>query len=228
MSAGVGMAARALDLFKSRQARGFLALLAYGFSIAANFLASGHPFIGASICLLAVIVSILLFWKEIRLLRIAYPKGTVKVESPIWLYIFGLIGLGTVLIAGYRIWDASHKRPDVITSDLFSQTYISGKYIRIADFADSNNEIQGRTFEDSYIYGPAVLYVTDHTIFGNNSFNGSSDQVFIPVVDGGVIQAGDHTGIILIKDSTFKRCHFIAVSLVVTKLEEDEMKKGFR
>lgn len=101
--------------------------------------------------------------------------------------------------------------PALLTAEEFSQPYLHGRYFRISELADSNHVIEGRTFEDCYIYGPAVLFAHDNVDLQHSSFEGSKDEVFIPTIGG---RTGPGSGVIVLKDCKFRRCHFIGVSFV--------------
>jgi hypothetical protein len=198
------------DKLKTKGARGGLAVLAYAGSIAASFFTAGHVFVAVASVAVAIAWNVYLFWPEIKRLKIVYPRGTL-VESPIWLYIFGVVALGMVGFAFFTTYRSVARQPALLTAVEFSEPYIHGKYFHIAELADSTNVIEGRTFEDCYIYGPVVLYGHDNLDLQNNVFVGTKEQTFIPAIGG---MAGAGTGIVMLKDCKFRRCHFINVSII--------------
>jgi hypothetical protein len=179
-------------------------------SLAANFFLANRPWLGAGVILLAVLANVFLLWPEIKALRITVPKGT-QAESAAWLYLFGIAVLGLLVYAGARLYVSSTHDVRRLTSDEFAQPYIQGKYIRLADFADANGTIEGRTFEDSYIYGPVVMVALDKTDISRCSFAGTMDDVFLSIASPSI---GPKGGVILVKDCKFRRCHFIRLSII--------------
>jgi hypothetical protein len=80
---------------------------------------------------------------------------------------------------------------------------MQGKYFRITQVADANNVIEGRSFENCWIYGPAVLFATEHTDVSANTFDANPSEVFIAVEPGTLV--GRRTGIVIVKDCKFRR-----------------------
>jgi hypothetical protein len=204
--------ARWLDAFKSRRARGGIAVLGYAVSLAVNLFTSNHPITASIAILLAIAWSIYLFWPEIRALKITYPKND-RVESPWWLYIFAISAVLMVAYALAHLYFAFESAPQLISADVFSEQYIHGKHVYVSGFVDGNNNIQGRTFEDCWLYGPAVFATTDGTDIGSSDFDGGK-KAFIPVIPlrPGVISTSP--GLINVRDCKFRRCHFVRISIV--------------
>ena len=197
-------------LFKTKRARAGFSVLAYAVSIAITFFTSGHEPTAAALVILAVIFNVYLFWPEIKLLKISYPKSAT-IESPAWLYMFGLVAIGTLVFAFFTFYQSIAHQPVLLTSQEFAQPYISGKYFKLSELADSKNEIEGRTFEDSYIYGPVVVWAHDNIDIQNCDFAGTKAQTFVTALEG---KSGMGTGIIVLKDCKFRRCHFVNVSII--------------
>jgi hypothetical protein len=127
------------------------------------------------------------------------------------MYIFGLAATGMLIVACVRLY-TSHLRQPVLLNDVeFSQKFIHEKYFRLSSLADADSTIQGRTFEDCWIYGPAVIYGDSSTNIRDSSFAGSSTTVFIPVLG---VAPGPGTGVIFLKDCRFRHCHFIRISIL--------------
>lgn len=196
-------------------------MLVYTTSIAANFVTSSRPggaWIGMLLVALAIVWNVYLFWPEIKALRIVYPPNA-HVAKPGWLYCFAAAALFSVLFGIYRLYTTTAHLPTSVTGDEFAQPYIRGKFVRMTDFADAQNMVIGRTFEDSYIYGPVTLYgMSDLTVSHAWFSAGSPDGAFV-VVKG---MGGPGTGIIALKDVRFIRCHFVNVTFVGS--EADVMK----
>jgi hypothetical protein len=179
-------------------------------SLAANFFLANRTWLGAGVILLAVLSNVFLLWPELKGLRITVPKGT-QAEPATWLYLFGIVALGMLIYAGARLYVfAAHdvRRP---TTEEFAEPYIHGKYIRLADFADANGTIEGRTFEDSYIYGPVVILAHEGTDISRCFFEGTMDDIFLPIASPTI---GSQSGVILVKDCKFRACRFLRVSII--------------
>jgi len=197
-------------------------MLGYAVSLAANFFTSRHPVIGSALIIVAVVGSLYLFWPEITNLRIHNPKN-IPTESPLWLYIFGFAAVGMVVVAGGNLYFSSAHAPALLTSEEFAESYVHGKYFKIADLADTQNIIEGRTFEDCWIYGPAVLWPQEHNdISLNNEFQASPEQAFMVGTSNVGNVVGPGTGIIVLRDCKFRHCHFVGVTFIGV---EDDIKK---
>jgi hypothetical protein len=125
----------AIKTIKSKR-RGIMTVLGWTISLGTSLWTSHHEFLATGAAALALLWPIILFWPEIKLLRIAYPKNTIKLESPAWLYVFGVVSLGALLLASYRVYSSTSVAPRTLTADEFAQPLISGKFFCLADFAD--------------------------------------------------------------------------------------------
>lgn len=85
------------EKLKSKQARGGFSLMGYAISLAVSFFVAGHTYPACGAIVLAILFNVYLFWPEIKLLKIAYPRGST-VESLTWLYIFGFVALVMVVL----------------------------------------------------------------------------------------------------------------------------------
>ncbi len=209
--------------FKTKLARGAILLLSYVGAIGVNLVTSTHPVAAFCIAVLAVLWSAYTFWPEIKALRIIYPRGA-PLESPAWLYLFSIASLGVVFIGFYSLYIASTRRPSILTDAEMSRPYIQGKYFKIADLADGENVIVGRTFEDCHIYGPAVLFLLDRNTLIEPHVMGSLDEAFLaaPATN----RAGPHTGIIVLRECTFKRCTLFNITFVGASEDIERYKKS--
>jgi hypothetical protein len=207
----------------SKQKRGGLSVLAYFVSLAVNFFISNHPYVGIGLIIFAVIFNLYLFWPEIKLLRIAYPKGS-QLESPRWLYLFGVAALGMVGLAIFLFYQAAAHNPEALSTEIFPEHYIHGKYLRIAELADSRGVIEGRTFDDCWIYGPAVLHPVQYINIIDNVFEGSPDSTFV-VIEQGIPLGGNISGFIMLKDVKFEKCHFIGVTFIGVASDVEKWKR---
>jgi hypothetical protein len=150
------------------------------------------------------------------MLRLAVPK-TYLAESPAWLYLFGVASIGLVVFAFASTYIADQHKPDLVSLADFSQMYISGKHFHIADFADSRGIIESRTFEDCWIYGPAVITVSSGdamsaglTAFEFAEFTNSRKGDLLIRYDKPLVA----TGVIVIRGCKFRHCHFLDVAIM--------------
>ncbi len=103
-----------------------------------------------------------------------------------------------------------------LTPSEFAEPYLHGKHFRLTDLIryGSSHIIEDRTFEDCWIYGPAVVYPQGIVVIQNNAFQG------IPSLDYAFweISKGQHiSGVIALKNCTFRRCTFVNVSFIGTR-----------
>jgi hypothetical protein len=195
---------------KGERWRGGLSVLAYSAALALN--SWDVPLLGGVLIILgAVVWNVYLFWPQISALRIVHPKGAV-LQSPKWLYIFSVGNILLIAFAFIRLYVLVAHTPAALTKQDFSEPFVRGKYVRIADFADGNNFINGRTFEDCWIYGPAVLYLRNNNDTRNIVFEGPISQIFYGV--DSTSQAGTQSGVITVDESRFYRSHFVKVSFI--------------
>lgn len=79
-----------------------------------------------------------------------------------------------------------------------------GSVVRIADFTVTSPTIEGHTFEDCLLIGPAVLAVTGSSTISDCSFDGEIDALLweLPPTRASII------GAIEARDCVFLRCRF--------------------
>jgi hypothetical protein len=149
---------------------------------------------------------------------------SVPVLSP---FVLSLLGLVFLLIASYRAYRdllASLSVEGIATSGLragqqeprapelipdLMQTYFRGHSIRIADLAEADGAIHGRTFEDCVIHGPVVL-APQHNV----SFSGCNFLVERPDDMLYEIQLPRYlVGPVPLFDCTFRRCQLFRVGI---------------
>lgn len=80
--------------------------------------------------------------------------------------------------------------------------------IRLADEADENGLIEGRSYEDAVINGPALLVPIENVTLDANMFVVDPNALFIEFPEGSPIQGG-----IGLRDVTFRRCEFHNVAI---------------
>ncbi|WP_321477076.1 hypothetical protein [uncultured Paludibaculum sp.] len=205
-------------MFTSKTARSGFAVFAYALALAAQYQTAQYPVAAALILIASVLWNAWLFRAQLKALRITYPKGTI-VESPIWLYLFAVSAIGMTVAAGCNLYYSNRNCPGPLGSAGFAESYLHGKHIRIAELINPSNQIIGRTIEDSWIYGPAVLYLTDLSSIANCTFGSSKNLLFMQVPLNTAAGAG--TGVIGVRDTKFRRCHFVNITLVGTAEQID-------
>jgi len=194
-------------------------------SLAANFFMGNRASVAFGICMLGIFITFLLFLPEIKRLRLVVPRG-VSTESAGWLLVFGLALILMAIVSGFNVYQQSKQRPEALTDAEFSHPMIHGKYLRIADFADSHNVIEGRTFVDSYIYGPAVLLLHDRVDVYDNAMEGSPEGALILASPSS--KAGEGSGIIVLKEVKFSKCHFVNITFITGSQQQyDQLRTGF-
>lgn len=183
---------------------------------------SSQPLIALGTSIALALLCILLFWPEITRLKLVAKKGD-QAEPSSWLvYLFGIATVGVVLLGFWQAYLAYTSHPAVLTAVEFSQPYLEGRFLKIADLADDQNVIEGRTFINCHIFGPAVLYPSPEG-FGTiayNKFITSSPQMTFQVMEF----KGPGTGVIEIQNSTFTKCVFHNVTIVGTKETVDRLR----
>ena len=85
------------------------------------------------------------------------------------------------------------------------------RQVRLADEADESGLIEGRTYEDAVILGPAILVPIENMTLDSNTFLGDPNALFIEFPEGSPIQGG-----IGLRNVTFRRCEFRNVAIAGT------------
>jgi hypothetical protein len=165
---------------KIRTWRAPVSFLAWLVPIIVSFWTSNFSLVALLLAIFAIAVTVFLFWPAITGLRIVHPKNAV-LESPIWLYIFAVASLILVCGAFGNLYLSAYRAPRLLSEPEFSSALIEGKYFRISDLADPHHLIFGRTFENCWLYGPAVLAAGNNTDIQQCSFDAPADQVFTAV-----------------------------------------------
>jgi hypothetical protein len=199
-------------VLQTERARGFLAVVGWVLAIWIAPMPETHPFFSAVASFAAIVFTALLFWPEIRSLRVTYNQQT-RNESPIWLYLFACVSLVAVVLSGVKLYWSQKNRPQRMTASDFSSLYLQGKRLYLADLVGPDNMIEGRTFEDCWIYGPAVIVAATGTDLSENHFDADADTTYITVAKA---TAGGNSGLILIRDCKFRHCTFFRVSIAGT------------
>ncbi|MEX0836014.1 MAG: hypothetical protein WD010_07980 [Nitriliruptor sp.] len=95
--------------------------------------------------------------------------------------------------------------------------------VRLADLTVNDDVIQGRTFENCQIIGPAVMAPLGSTSITYCTWDGTSFEAFAwPVAPERHL-----IGAIGALECTFFKCRFVRVGLVVPEDKLDEVRAGF-
>lgn len=96
-------------------------------------------------------------------------------------------------------------------------------HVRMAELLGDDWTINGRSFEDLILCGPAVVYAYE-TNFIDNVFEGSTDSIIWEVNsdERPVVQ-----GTLLVQHCRFVRCRFVGVGLVLKEGLADEIRDEF-
>ena len=106
----------------------------------------------------------------------------------------------------------------IVTLGEITISSFEGKTIRLVDLVNEDNIIKKRTFEDCYIFGPAIMAPLGKTSIIDCSFAGQFDDLFITIQNR---QFKGNEGYIGCLDCTFIRCNFSRIGIVGTsKLRE--------
>jgi len=91
-----------------------------------------------------------------------------------------------------------------VTKPWMRDSVITDRSFRIVDFALDSDIIDGKTFEDCTIYGPAIIMPLESTTLAHNTFEADPETLFwiVPEDKLRVI------GAIGLVNCTFRRCVF--------------------
>jgi hypothetical protein len=95
-------------------------MLGWFIAIGVTFWTSNHPWLGFGCVMLSMVWGVFLFWPELNRLRIVYPKGSV-VESPRWLYAFGIVGALMVGLSFANLYLSTMRLPEMLSDTELSQ-----------------------------------------------------------------------------------------------------------
>lgn len=92
-----------------------------------------------------------------------------------------------------------------------SGKYLHGETIRLCDFVVAGEKpiIEGKTFEECTLLGPAMVYLFGVSTVHNCSFDGGMDSLFIEVEADRVV-----IGVIGLKDCVFRKCRFRGIGVI--------------
>jgi len=96
------------------------------------------------------------------------------------------------------------------------------KVLRLADEADENGLIEGKTYDGVVILGPALLVPQEEVTFDANRFVVQPEGLFVVFPEGTPIQGG-----IGLRRVTFRRCELHNVSIAGTSQVIDQIRSQF-
>jgi hypothetical protein len=85
-------------------------MLGWFIAIGVTFWTSNHPWLGFGCVMLSMVWGVFLFW----------PKGSV-VESPRWLYAFGIVGALMVGLSFANLYLSTMRLPEMLSDTELSQ-----------------------------------------------------------------------------------------------------------
>ena len=122
--------------------------------------------------------------------------------------------------------ETNNEKSSLFNKDLAGNSFRNMK-IRLADFANQSNRsliLDGKTFDDCIIYGPAVIKIVNNNeiVYSHFGAPGSNpDNLWIIVQEQRWV-----TGIIGIKNTKFRHCTFVDIAFIGTREEREIFTKG--
>jgi hypothetical protein len=100
-------------------------------------------------------------------------------------------------------------------------SYFSRKIIRLADLIFSPDyRISGKTFDDCFIYGPALVHAFAPITLAHGGIEGDLESSFVDVQGNRRV-----VGIIGLGDCVFRRCTFIGIGFIGTREANEAMRR---
>lgn len=158
-----------------------------------------------------------------------------QLSAPV-VFVIGLAAFALILFILKTTRDILSKKPkenksntepsmSVLQSHAYiTDTYIRGRAIRLIDLLAPGARpiISNRTIEDCEIRGPAMITLLDGVTLADNNFDGDINSPFLEVAEPRMI-----VGAIGLQDCVFRRCRFIAIGIIGTSEQIEQIKKGF-
>ncbi len=94
-------------------------------------------------------------------------------------------------------------------ADWKDERLLSHRSFRIVDLVDNEDILEGRTFEDCTIYGPAILIPLNDNTFSHNTFEADPEALLWPIAE----DRDRILGAIGLRRCTFLRCIFRRIGL---------------
>lgn len=96
--------------------------------------------------------------------------------------------------------------------------------VRIADLTVHTDLIQGRTFENCQILGPAVLALLGKTTISHCTFDGNDfEDIAWPIAT----DRQTMIGAVGVADCEFFRCRLVQIGIAVPAAEIEQLRTGF-
>ncbi|MEX2621028.1 MAG: hypothetical protein WD250_12520 [Egibacteraceae bacterium] len=96
--------------------------------------------------------------------------------------------------------------------------------VRLADLTLNTPLIEGRTFENCQIIGPAIIAPLGTTSIAHCTWDGDFDALVWPIAEG----RDQVVGAIGALDCSFFRCRFVTVGLAVPASAVEQVRAGFQ
>ncbi len=95
--------------------------------------------------------------------------------------------------------------------------------VRLADLTVTTDVLEGLTFENCTVQGPAVLVPLDDVSFLHSSWDGNLTSIIWTIA-----ATRDHViGAVAVRNVTFTGCRFERVGLAVPEAQVDQVIRGF-
>lgn len=142
--------------------------------------------------------------------------GLPVIGVPVWFGVALVVAAVVVLVITFWPW-ISRLRIGLAGEDTnvtLKASFVSHQNFRIVDAVDERGRLEGRTFEDCHIKGPAVLGLLDGIVMVETTFQTTHPEMNDLYVE---IETGrGYIGIIPVKDVAFRRCTFESVGIAGT------------
>jgi hypothetical protein len=178
------------------------------------------------VCAAGVVWTIFLFRSDLTRITVDVPPDD-RHQRPFWLILPGLAVLAFAVYPFVHLYKSIEHRPVGLTANEFAQPYLRGYSFRLVDLASSDHNIRNKTFEDCWIYGPAIMFAHD-TDFREDLFivttpyrEATADDFFIVIPEDTFV-----SGAIFLDHCSFLRCRFVGVQMIGPSDFVDRWKKG--
>ena len=209
----------------SERTRGSLAAFGWFLSVGTTFMTSAHPFMAALVMFAGIVWVLIFFGPEITRLRVVTNDTELEqFKYPYWLISVSISLLLSVGFVALIFYASIMHQPVGLTDNEFARPYLKGYNLRLEDLADAAQVIHDRTFEDCWIYGPAIVVGYSDNFFRHPTFLAKTfESLFLIVPDHTEL-----TGAILLRNCTFINCHFMGVQFIGSANQIGEMRRTFK
>jgi ABC-type glycerol-3-phosphate transport system permease component len=157
------------------------------------------------------------------------PKWENAMKSMFWiipLVVLVLVLIGSLVYSAYDIHKDDQEiitkqsidltslrtalKQEYATPDMLIPLNLKDLQINVADLVRSDIVVRNKTFENCYLYGPAIITPTgDYTTFSKNYFDAPADSIFITISEDRFV-----SGAIGFENCQFIGCHFVKIGII--------------